>query len=142
VYVLSYLMNVECGKHEQSLIQVSPGATRVVYDGWQLARTIDGINSQTNNDLEKWVLVGNYAKYFTVFRISFQPWGPNFATKRLTDCDVWLEIQMREYLDWIRKLENHYEYVLHDSRFNQPETTPQDEDFTPLPEFSTFQLVN
>ena len=49
---------------------------------------------------------------------------------------------MREYLDWIRKLENHYEYVLHDSRFDQPETTPQDEDFTPLPEFSTFQLVN
>lgn len=84
VYVLSYLMNVDCGKHEQSLIQVGPGATRVVYDGWQLAKTIDGINSQTQNDLEKWVLVGQYANYFTVFRISFQPWGPDYTKKRLT----------------------------------------------------------
>jgi len=129
VYVLSYLMNVECGKHGESLIQIMPGGQRAVYDGWQLAKTIDGINSQTQNDLEKWVLVGQYANYFTVFRISFQPWGPEYPKKHLTDCDVWLEIQMCEYVDWINQIENHYEYVLHDSRFDQPETTPKDDDY-------------
>lgn len=45
------------------------------------------------------------------------------------DCDVWLEIQMCEYVDWINQIENHYEYVLHDSRFDQPETTPKDDDY-------------
>lgn len=28
VYVLSYLMNVECGKHGESLIQIMPGGQR------------------------------------------------------------------------------------------------------------------
>lgn len=77
-------MNVECGKHEQSLIQVGPGASRVVYDGYQLAKTIEGVNSTTKNDLQKWALISQYANYFTVFRISFQPWGPEYTKKRLT----------------------------------------------------------
>lgn len=125
IYVLSYLMNVECGKHEQSLIQVGPGASRVVYDGYQLAKTIEGVNSTTQNDLQKWALISQYANYFTVFRISFQPWGPEYTKKRLTDCDLWLEIFMREYLDWINQIEHHYEYVVHDAAYDSPETTPQ-----------------
>lgn len=36
---------------------------------------------------------------------------------------------MCEYVDWINQIENHYEYVLHDSRFDQPETTPKDDDY-------------
>ena len=70
--------------------------------------------------------MGQYANYFTVFRISYQPWGPDYAKKRLTECDAWLEIQMREYLDWINQIESHYEYVLHDSRFDKP---PENQEF-------------
>jgi len=112
IYILSYLMNVDCGKHEQSLIQVAPGSTRVVYDGRLFAQTIEDINNQTNSELEKWALVGQYASFFTVFRISFQPWGPQYPKKNLIECDLWLEVQMTEYLGWIQNLEDHYEYVM------------------------------
>jgi hypothetical protein len=42
-----------------------------------------------------------------------------------SDCDLWLEIFMREYLDWINQIEHHYEYVVHDAAYDSPETTPQ-----------------
>jgi len=112
IYILSYLMNVDCGKHEQSLIQIAPGSQRVVYDGRLFAQTIEDINNQTNSELEKWALVGQYASFFTVFRISFQPWGPQYPKKNLIECDMWLEVQMTEYLGWIQNLEDHYEYVM------------------------------
>lgn len=87
-------MNVDCGKHEQSLIQIAPGSqryslhnfilftgflsnvvsilisSRVVYDGRLLAQTIEDINSQTRTELEKWALVGQYASFFTGNRSS------------------------------------------------------------------------
>ena len=84
-------MNVDCGKHEQSLIQIAPGSqrysfhpfltiylnfvsilisSRVVYDGRLLAQTIEDINSQTRTELEKWALVGQYASFFTGNRYS------------------------------------------------------------------------
>ena len=72
VYILSYLMNVDCGKHEQSLIQILPKSKRVVYDGRLLATTIDALNSQTNSEVEKWALVGQYANYFTGQLINIQ----------------------------------------------------------------------
>ena len=28
------------------------------------------------------------------------------------ECDMWLEVQMTEYLGWIQNLEDHYEYVM------------------------------
>jgi len=112
-YILSYTQNIKSTMHEESLIVIKPGSQRVVYDGRFVATLINDLNAQTGtyDDAEKWALAGQYSTYFTVFRIAFQAWGPDYQKKTLVDCDMWIEFQMLDFLDLFNRMQDHYELI-------------------------------